>query len=464
VSDRRRDVRAHATHPLARLRRQLAAWYVATLGLVLLLLGVGLFLVIQHQFALDLDASLADATAELERAADIREQEANVRGHVVDAVDELHIPERSLYLFDLDGRPVRPVHADAWIARAARSAAQSAARSGRVDVDHELSRDAALRLHAERFRLPSGAQMVAVAVADKVELEDRYAALIAAFGVAAGVALVLVSASGWLLVRKSTAPVQRTIDHMRRFMADAAHELRTPITVLRSRADVALQQPREPEAYVAALVGIAAESERMGRIVEDLLTLARADADERPIERRRLFLDDVTLDAAGAAHAMAQAKGVELAVDEFEEAPVDGDASLLRQLVMILLDNAVKFTPPGGRVYVRVGSAAARPTLVIADNGPGIAAEHLPRVFDRFYRADAARSRSEGRDGASAHDGAGLGLSIARWIAASHGADIRLASTPGEGTTATVIFPPAPPAPARPAPPLGTPPATPLPR
>jgi signal transduction histidine kinase len=279
--------------------------------------------------------------------------------------------------------------------------------------------------------------MVAVAVADKVELEDRYASLIATFGAAAAAALLLVVAGGSFLVRKSTAPVERTIEHMRRFMADAAHELRTPLTVLRSRAEVALLQAREPEEYQEALRGIEREAHRLGSIVEDLLTLARADAGERPLARERVYLDDLTLDAAGAARVVAQAKGVSLELDEFDEALVEGDPTLLRQLVMILLDNAVKFTGRGGRVRVRVGAPSERPTLVVEDTGVGIAPDQLPHVFERFYRGDPARSRSANGHGA---DGAGLGLSIAKWIADTHHAEIALASEPGAGTRVSVRF------------------------
>jgi signal transduction histidine kinase len=426
-----------ALQPLGRLRRRLTAWYLATFCAILALLGGGLFLAIRHQISAQLDGSLRDATTELARAARIREMEARTaHGQVVDAVDELHIPDRALYLLDASGQPVKPPRADDWI----RAAAREAAVAGRVDEDHALPRGHALRLHAERFTLASGAPMIAVAVADKVELEDRYASLIVAFGAAASVALVLVTAGAWLLVRESTAPVERTIEYMRRFMADAAHELRTPLTVLRSRAEVALQQPRESASYVAALRGIEAESQRLGRIVEDLLTLARADTGERPIERKRVYLDDLAIDAAGAVRVVAEGKGVEVAMEEFEEAVVTGDAALLRQLVVIILDNAVKFTPSGGRVRVRVGTDAGVPTLTVKDTGIGIAAEQLPHIFERFYRADPARSRS---DSASvAHDGAGLGLSIARWIAAAHDAEIAVSSQPGAGTAVTVRFPP----------------------
>src|SRR5881275_2991868 len=203
--------------PLARLRLGLTAWYLATFGAILVLLGAGLFVVIGRQFAQQLDDSLHDATVELERAARIREMESRTaRGQVVDAVEELHIPERTLYLFDDAGTPVTPPQAAEWI----RAAARDASRIGRADRDQDPHRGNTLRLHAERFTLASGAPMVAVAVADKVELEDRYAALIATFGGTAAAALLLVVAGGWFLVRKSTAPVERTIEHMRRFMAD----------------------------------------------------------------------------------------------------------------------------------------------------------------------------------------------------------------------------------------------------
>ncbi|HEV8234058.1 MAG TPA: ATP-binding protein [Gemmatimonadaceae bacterium] len=423
---------ARPLHPLARLRLGLTAWYLATFGAILVLLGGGIFVVIGRQFAQQLDDSLHEATVELERAARIREMESKTaRGQVIDAVEELHIPERTLYLFDKDGNPVTPANAPNWITLAARDAAHGTS----VQRDQDPRRGNTLRLRAERFTLASGAPMVAVAVADKVELEDRYATLIATFGAAAAAALLLVVAGGWFLVRKSTAPVELTIEHMRRFMADAAHELRTPLTIVRSRAEIALQQSRAVGEYEQTLRGIELDARRLGTIVDDLLILARADAGERPIAHERVFLDDLTLDAAGAARVVAQAKGVELELEEFGEAPVDGDPTLLRQLVMILLDNAVKFTARGGSVRVRVGESSDRPTLVVEDTGIGISAEQLPHVFERFYRGDPARSRGNG-----SVDGAGLGLSIAKWIADAHNAEISVSSEPGAGTRVSVRF------------------------
>lgn len=393
-----------------------------------MLLGGGLYRAIHLQIAQQLDDSLRAATKELVRAARIREMEAaSTRGAVVDAVDELRIPDRTLYLLDSAGTPVSPASATLFIRSAARRAAAGAAVTDEVDIGHEHT----LSLRAERFRLQSGQALVAVVAADKVELTDRYAELIAAFGGAALAAIVLVAAGGYFLVQKSTAPAERSMAYTRRFMADAAHELRTPIAVLRTKAEVALQQERSAEAYIAVLHGMEHESHRLGRVVDDLLMLARADAGERPVQRARFFLDDTVLDAAQSVRTLAQAAGVTLTVDEFEETPIHGDARLVRELVVVLLDNAVKFTPPGGDVRVRV-IPHPQPTLTIVDNGCGIAEDQLPHVFERFYRGDASRSRG---------GGAGLGLSIAQWIASVHEARVLLFSEPGLGTRATVTFP-----------------------
>jgi signal transduction histidine kinase len=418
-------------HALAQLRRRLTAWYAATFGLILLLLGGGLYAAIHVQFTRELRHSLESATHELSRAARIREMEArDARGNVVDAVEELRIPERQLFLLDSTGRAVTPAAAPAWVVDGARRAA----RAGEVDDERELEDEHTLSLHAERFRLASGQTLVAVAVADQLELADRFVALIAAFGGAALAAVVLVLAGGYFLVRKSTDPLERSMAYTRRFMADAAHELRTPVAVLRTMADVALQAARTPESYASTLRGMGSEARRLGRVVDDLLMLARADAGERAVAHERFFLDDVAIDAALSVRPLAQAAAVTLLVDEFEETPVVGDATLVRELIVVLLDNAVKFTPPGGSVRVRV-QPEPQPTLDVEDTGAGIPAEQLPLVFERFYRGDAARGRS---------GGAGLGLSIAQWVATAHGARVTLTPGSAGGTRATVVFPRAP--------------------
>ena len=414
--------------PLALLRRRLTFWYAATLSLILLLLGGGLYVMIHSQLAQQLEDSLTNATREVVRAARIREMEmASTHGEVVDAVEELRIPDRMLYLLDTLGRPVTPDTASHWI----REAALRAVHASTLTTEVEIGDEHVLSIHAERFKLESGVPMIAAVAADEVELTDRYAALIAAFGGAALAAIVLVAAGGYFLVRKATEPAERSMAYTRRFMADAAHELRTPIAVLRTKAEVAVQEVRTPESYAATLQGMGREAERLGRVVDDLLTLARVDAGERSVERVRFFLDDVVLDAALSMRTLAQAAGVTLAVDEFEETAIVGDASLVREMVVVLLDNAVKFTPAGGTVRVRV-APAPEPTLIVEDTGPGIPADQLPHVFERFYRGDASRPRA---------GGAGLGLSIAQWVADAHGARITLSAEPGAGTRASVVFP-----------------------
>ena len=432
--------------PLDRLRLRLTAWYAATFGLILLLLGGGLFLTIRSQMSRHLDDSLQLAAGELMRAARIREMESRAAtGAVVDAVDELHIPDRALYLLAPDGTPVKPPAAEAWIRDAARRAGAEA--GGRVDLEVE-SHERRLRLYAARFTVPgdrgAAKTYVAAAVADVVELEDQYAALIGAFGAAALAGLVLVAAGGWLLVRQAAAPVERTMETMRRFMADAAHELRTPITVLRSQAEVALQRERDAEGYAAALRRVESEAARLGATVEDLLLLARADAGERPLQRQRVFLDDLALDAATGARALATRRGVALEVGTFEEAVLTGDPALVRQLLMIVLDNAVKFTPAGGQVRVSAAAPGGQAEVLVEDTGIGIGPEQLPHIFERFWRGDPARGRGGAAgDGA---EGAGLGLAIARWIAEAHGARIEVTSEVGKGTKVLIRFPSVPPA------------------
>ncbi len=255
--------------------------------------------------------------------------------------------------------------------------------------------------------------------------------MIGTFGGAALAALVLVAVGGFLLARKSTIPVERSMEQMRRFMADAAHELRTPIAVLRARTEVALSHARDPERDATTFHAIEREADRLGGIVADLLTLARADAGELPVAREALYLDDVAAQAVEGARALAERKGITLEVGSFEEARVTGDPELVRRLVLIVLDNAIKYTPHGGHVRLDVTATDGKRSVIVSDTGIGIPADQLSRVFERFYRGEPARRHAEG---------AGLGLAIARWIGDLHGARITFSSTT-EGTRVQIDFP-----------------------
>src|SRR6266566_1813619 len=345
--------------PLARLRLQLTAWYAGVFTLVLVLLGAGLFLTIRRQMSRHLDKSLRAAAGALERAAQIRETErAAARG------------------------PITPAEAPAWVRDAARTAVR--AERGYRNLDAPDARE--LRLYAERFTGTTGTPYIAAVVADRMELEDEYAALIETFAAATLAALLLVAGGGYLLVRKSAAPIERSMEHMRRFVGDAAHELRTPIAILRSQAEVALEQPREAARDAKAFQSMERETARLGRIVGDLLTLARADAGERPIAREPLYLDDVAAEAVDAVRALAEHKRIQVEVGTFEEAKISADGALVRQLLLIVLDNAIKYTPDGGHVRLDVSARNGAAAVVVTDTGAGIAPEQLPLVFERFWR------------------------------------------------------------------------------
>jgi signal transduction histidine kinase len=415
--------------PLARLRLQLTLWYGSVFTLILVLLGGGVFVGVRRQLSRQLDASLRSATVALQRAARIREIErAQAKGPVVDAVGELHIPDRMLFLLDSTGTPLIPDKVPAWVQEVARDAAVN----GQADLDRSEPGDREVRLHAQRFTGGSGTAYIAAVAADRVELESRYASLIEVFGAAAFVAILLVAGGGYVLVRQSTAPIERSMDRMRRFMADAAHELRTPVTLLRTRAEVALGEERDARRDADTLRAVVREVERVGAIVSDLLTLARADSGELPAARKTVYLDDIASDAVESIRSLAAQHQVAVGIGSFEEAPITGDPVLVRRLLLILLDNAIKFTPVGGDVRLDVTVADGRRLVTITDTGVGIPPEDLPRVFERFFRSDTARQET---------DGAGLGLAIARWIADQHGATLGVRSKPGAGTTVIVSFP-----------------------
>ncbi|HKJ93026.1 MAG TPA: histidine kinase dimerization/phospho-acceptor domain-containing protein, partial [Longimicrobiales bacterium] len=262
---------------LNHLRVRLTAWYVGVFALVLLAFGAALLAVLSHQISTRLDESLDDAASELAGATLIRQREGPPPPGYADALDELRIPDRTLYLFDIDGRLVHPDTAAAWI--------RTLAHSGRADpvyARQELSETVTWRVLARPFALPDGHRYVAVVAADVVEVNDQYAGLLLAFALAALVALGVVGLGGWWVARRSTEPVRDSFQRMRNFMADAAHELRTPAAVVAGHAEVALRQPREAAEYAQILGAIHGEAARLSGILENLLTIARADAGAWP--------------------------------------------------------------------------------------------------------------------------------------------------------------------------------------
>ncbi|MEK7754427.1 MAG: heavy metal sensor histidine kinase [Acidobacteriota bacterium] len=218
------------------------------------------------------------------------------------------------------------------------------------------------------------------------------------------------------------------------FTADASHELRTPTALIRTTAELALRKKRPPAEYEEALQQVLTESERTTELIDNLLTLARADSGREGARLAPLDLKSALAETIDAGQKLAESRGLAFEVSMPDRAcPVIGDATMLRRLVVILIDNALKYTPPPGSIRVSLEQDGSSAVLLVRDTGIGIAAEDLPHIFERFYRADKAR----GRDG-----GAGLGLAIAKWIVEQHRGDIRVEkSTPAQGSTFWVCLP-----------------------
>jgi signal transduction histidine kinase len=228
-----------------------------------------------------------------------------------------------------------------------------------------------------------------------------------------------------------------SFERQRRFMADASHELRTPVAILRGEAEVALSRSvRSPEEYRESLGVLHQEAERLTHIVEDLFTLTRADAGQYPLQPGDFYLDELLTECVHAARTLASVKNITLTFDPASESPLHADESLLRRMILNLLDNAIKYTPEGGRVTVSCCRMGDEYVLSIADTGTGIPAELHSRIFERFFRVDQARSRAEGGG-----VGAGLGLSISRWIAEAHDGRLELAHADSTGSTFTAYLP-----------------------
>jgi heavy metal sensor kinase len=218
----------------------------------------------------------------------------------------------------------------------------------------------------------------------------------------------------------------------RQFTADASHELRTPLAVLRSEIEVALSHPRESGYDTAAFGRLGDEAERLTRIVENLLALAQADSGA-VLAHDRIDLQELVADAGARFTPRARARCVRFQLTLGDAGQISGDALWLTQLLTNLLENALRHSPNDGTITLQLSSSAAEVEVSVSDTGEGIAPEHLPHIFERFYRADGARDRATG--------GAGLGLAICDWVARSHGGAIDVTSEPGRGTTFTLRLP-----------------------
>ena len=220
--------------------------------------------------------------------------------------------------------------------------------------------------------------------------------------------------------------LEKSFKNQQRFIADASHELRTPLAALRAETEVALRRARAPEEYVALLCSNLDEVQRLSRMAERLLFLTQSDAGQLPLHPEKVQLDELCRRVVDKLGSLARERGIQLNASCAAPVAVSGDEELLEQLLVVLVENALKYTPPGGQVELSCGQEQRQAWLRVQDTGPGIAQEHLPHLFERFYRVDKARSRQLG--------GTGLGLSIAQSIVHAHRGQITAESQVGQGT------------------------------
>ncbi|HEU5423881.1 MAG TPA: ATP-binding protein, partial [Nitrolancea sp.] len=249
-----------------------------------------------------------------------------------------------------------------------------------------------------------------------------------------GLGVVIAVPAGLFLARRAMRPIRAAFERQRTFVADASHELRTPLTLIRANAELVLGDPQVPVAEVTPeLTSILAEVDRTDRLVDDLLTLARADSGRLPLQREPHDLRALAATAAASMSALASARGLSVDLAASPNCLVWVDGERLLQVIRILLDNAIKHTAPGGTIRLAVACSGKEASLRVEDSGEGIPPGELERVFDRFYRIDKARSRAAG--------GTGLGLAIAKALVEAHGGRITLSSRLGVGTVVEVTLP-----------------------
>lgn len=463
------------------VRARLTAFYVAVLALLLLAVGGLIYALLARALYARIDESLLNvmqiATTSL--GNDLAEGQ-DVADAARSTAAELASRRQMLVIYDADG--------------------QLLAESGRdEDVEIHLPPDESFvdgephlttvtetddaddrhRLATNRVTLPDhDATYIIVAAASLEPTDEELETVRNTLGYVVPIGLLLAGLGGWFLAHRSLAPVVAMADRARRlggedlsgrlpvanprdelgrlaqtfnellgrleasmhqqrqFMADASHELRTPITTTRTAAHVALQQQHREEAeYRHSLAVIEQQATRLSRIVEDMFTLARADAGNYPVRRHPMYLDEVVEEVVLAARILASIKQVEIRWIGPGAATFVGDEELIRRMLNNLIDNAVRHSPVAAAVTVSLEPVDSRYLITVADRGAGISPENQPHIFERFYRADPSRARGS-RDG-----GAGLGLALARWVAHLHGGTVKLTSSSDQGSIFTVELP-----------------------
>lgn len=462
------------------VRARLTLWYVSALALILILFGVTVYIMLSRALHRRVDHALS-STVEISITSlthDTQEGQSP-QSAAQSTAAELSHPQQAMMIFD-DKEELLATHPGEKELRI-----QLPDRSAIPDADVYLYTISDGGNPTENHRIavrrvaipPAGTRYIIVASQPLRPVEDELDSLREILYFATPVVLLLAGFGGWFLARQGLAPVtamarsarqigagsldqqlpvvnprdelgqlattfndllgrlNAAFEEQRRFMADASHELRNPLSVMSTAAGVTLKKEhRAEEEYREALQIVAEQTRRLSRIVNDMFMLARADSGQYPLRKRPLYLNDLLEEVARAGMVLAGDRSASVELANVSEAVFHGDEDLLRQMLLNLVDNAVKFTPDHGTVTLGLERREHEYVLSVADTGPGIPAEARRHIFERFYRADKTRSRSE--DG-----GAGLGLAIAKWIARAHDGDIELGNSGETGTKLVVRLP-----------------------
>ncbi len=453
----------------ASIRVRLTLWYVALLAVILVAFSIGLYLTLARNLREEMDITLSTEAERLTSSLDVEDGTPRLG----EGPDNLRIGTVAALYDGTGGRllaydPRQPLPA-------VPEAVSQAVQGRRTFVTAPLSDGTEWRI----LTIPiaeNGFQIGILQVGRPVaEVDTTLRQLAVLLALAVPFTLLVASVGGLFLAGRALDPIDRitraaaaigaqdlslrlnfrgsrdevgrlaaTFDRMldrldrafrrqRQFTADASHELRTPLTMLASQIDVALERKRTPGEYQELLRSLRDDAARMTQLVSELLTLARADAGQQLLATEELELNELVRSVVETMQPLAVQSGVSLTWHAEAHVWVSGDQTRLTQLVINLVDNALRYTPSGGSVTLSVTADGGWADVRVEDTGVGIAAEHLPHLFERFYRADPARAQAEG--------GAGLGLAIAHWIAQAHAGQIAVRSELGRGTTFDVRLP-----------------------
>jgi signal transduction histidine kinase len=429
-----------------RIRWKLTLWYTGVLAAVLLIIGIALYVSLKHAL---LDA--VDNDLRTRAGAQVFAQGQQFSGDSWPLHDchpflppvypqDQNEAQQLFACYDAHGNLIGQSF-NAWVTipfhnkSIVQAALSGSSATDTIDGGRGIG---LLRRYAVQIAVPTpaGNQLVGVLVEGEpvgaqYNVLHTLLTLLLVFGIPA---LLLASIGGLFLANRALLPARLAYARQRDFIADASHELRTPLTMLRADAEVLLRDRAHLSPDNVALVeDMVAETEHMSSLANSMLDLARMDTNGAHLERDVVDLSALGGDIAHRMSALASDRHVTVRTESPGPVFVLADRLLLEQAVLVLVDNAVKYNRPAGEVVIRAFARDGQAGLEVRDTGIGIAAEHLPRLGERFYRVDKARSREQG--------GAGLGLSIVQTIAARHGGSFRLESEPGQGTTAILTLP-----------------------